>query len=126
MSSLGNNPLYQQSPQVAGIFQKTDPESLSRNQNQESRIKKKLTDFLADEDKEKVNLRLPLELVDWLDEIVKQGKRNHGQKIAKELWLQAALELLRSAPVAWEEIDSIEKLKETLQSLSFRFNEPQT
>lgn len=41
----------------------------------------------------------------WLNELLKQGKRRHGSKIPKEVWVQAALELLLAMPVKWEEID---------------------
>ncbi|NER45714.1 MAG: hypothetical protein F6J92_03305 [Symploca sp. SIO1A3] len=109
-SSLGSNPLAQ------GIFNKTDDST-----NQESRIKNQESSFLNDSEKEKVNLRLPIELNDWLDELLKQGKRKHGQKIAKEIWVQAALELLRSAPVDWLDIDSEETLRSTLSRLESSF-----
>ena len=109
-SSLGSNPLAQ------GIFSKTDDST-----NQESRIKNQESSFLNDSEKEKVNLRLPIELNDWLDELLKQGKRKHGQKIAKEIWVQAALELLRSAPVDWLDIDSEETLRSTLSQLESSF-----
>ena len=104
-SSLGINPLVQ-NLQASGIFQKTNLDSLSKSNNQENRFQNtesvnqnKESSFLAEKDKEKVNMRLPLDLVDWLDELVKNGKLLHGQKISKEIWIQAALELLRSAPV---------------------------
>lgn len=123
-SSLGINPLASY-PQASGIFQKTDPDSLSLLKNQENRFQNtdsinqnQESSFLVDQDKEKVNMRLPLELVDWLDELVKNGKRLHGQKIPKEIWIQAALELLRSAPVDWQQVDSIDSLRGHLESLS--------
>ena len=123
-SSLGINPLAQ-NPQASGIFHKTDPDSLSPLKNQENRFQKtdsrkqnKESFFLADSKKEKVNMRLPLELVDWLDELVKNGKRLHGQKIPKEIWIQAALELLCSAPFNWQEVDSIDSLRRNIESLS--------
>jgi hypothetical protein len=61
-----------------------------------------------------VNLRLPIELNDWLNELLKVGKRRHGSKVPKEVWVQAALELFKAMPVNWEEIDSFESLRETL------------
>jgi hypothetical protein len=67
-----------------------------------------------------VNLRLSLELNDWLNELLKVGKRRHGSKIPKEVWLQAALELFRAMPVNWEEIDSEDSLRETLHFLESR------
>lgn len=131
--ALGNNPLSQ------GIFSKTVESSVSSPDtdetvevasiveteskepklqpasanNQESR-------FLSDEQKEKVNLRLSGELNDWLDDLLKKGKRQHGHKIAKEVWVQAALELFRALPVDWHEIDSEESLRTTLLMLESR------
>lgn len=123
-SSLGINPLASY-PQASGIFHKTDPDSLLKTKNQENRINKPESinqnqerRFLVNSEKEKVNMRLPLELVDWLDELVKNGKRLHGQKIGKEIWIQAAVELLHSAPLDWQEIDSVETLRGHLESLS--------
>ena len=130
-SALGNNPLSQ------GIFTKTESSSsvstqvtttekseaskvnqekkskVSRKKNQESR-------FLKSVREEKVNLRLSIKINDWLDGLLKKGKRNHGQKIPKEVWVQAALELFQSMPVNWEEIDSEERLAEELKNLESR------
>ncbi len=131
--ALGNNPLSQ------GIFSKTVESTVfstdtdetvevapivetgnqelklqpADSNNQESR-------FLIDEQKEKVNLRLSVELNDWLDDLLKKGKRQHGHKIAKEIWVQAALELFRALPVDWHEIDSEESLRATLLMLESR------
>ena len=123
-SVLGDNPLSQ------GIFSKTEPESSpqtssstnqeSRVNNQESTLKNKESRFLDKGEREAVNLRLPLELNDWLNELLKQGKRRHGSKIPKEVWVQAALELLKAMPVLWEEIDSEESLREMLLDLESR------
>lgn len=130
-SVLGDNPLSQ------GIFSKTQTETPtqppepkiqesrienqeSRLKNQEPRIENQESRFLEKGEREAVNLRLPLELNDWLNELLKQGKRRHGSKIPKEVWLQAALELFRAMPVNWEEIDSEESLRETLLNLESR------
>lgn len=131
-SVLGDNPLTQ------GIFSKTEPESSppaspavnqesrvknleSRNYKKESILNSKETRFLEKSEKEAVNLRLPLELNDWLNELLKQGKRRHGSKIPKEVWVQAALELLKAMPVLWEEIDSEESLREVLKNIESSF-----
>lgn len=114
---LGDNPLAQ------GIFNKTATESspqVPSPQNQESTLKNKESRFLDKGDREAVNLRLPIELNDWLNDLLKQGKRKHGSKIPKEVWVQAALELLLAMPVNWEEIDSEESLREILLSLESR------
>jgi hypothetical protein len=65
-------------------------------------------------------LRLPIELNDWLNELLKKGKRQHGAKVPKEVWVQAALELFKAMPVNWEEIDSEESLREALFNLENR------
>ena len=130
-SVLGDNPLSQ------GIFSKTQTETPtqppepnnqesrienqeSRLKNQESRIENQESRFLEKEEREAVNLRLPIELNDWLNELLKVGKRRHGSKIPKEVWVQAALELFKAMPVNWEEIDSEESLRQTLLNLESR------
>ncbi len=130
-SVLGDNPLSQ------GIFSKTQTETPtqppepnnqeSRIENQESRLKiqeprieNQESRFLEKGEREAVNLRLPIELNDWLNELLKVGKRRHGSKIPKEVWVQAALELFKAMPVNWEEIDSEESLRETLLNLESR------
>lgn len=116
-SVLGDNPLSQ------GIFSKTQtgtPTQAPVPDNQEPRLENQESRFLEKGEREAVNLRLPLELNDWLNELLKVGKRRHGSKIPKEVWLQAALELFRGMPVNWEEIDSEESLRETLLNLESR------
>lgn len=131
--ALGNNPLSQ------GIFRKTVSSNISstdtdetvevasivENGNKEPKLQvaepnNQESRFLSDEQKEKVNLRLSVELNDWLDDLLKKGKRQHGHKIAKEIWVQAALELFRALPVDWYEIDSEESLRTTLLLLESR------
>ncbi|MHC5739980.1 hypothetical protein [Nostoc sp.] len=109
-SVLGANPL------AKGVFNKTEVETQSTEEiinNQESR-------FLIKGDREAVNLRLPIELNDWLNELLKKGKRQHGAKVPKEVWVQAALELFKAMPVNWEEIDSEESLRTALLNLESR------
>ena len=131
--ALGNNPLSQ------GIFSKTvestvsptdtdetvEVASIVETGNQEPKLQpiepnNQESRFLSDQQKEKVNLRLSVELNDWLDDLLKKGKRQHGHKIAKEIWVQAALELFRALPVDWHEIDSEESLRATLLMLESR------
>ena len=131
--ALGNNPLSQ------GIFSKTVDSSVSpadtdepvevasivEPQSKEPKLQPASANnlesrFLNDEQKEKVNLRLSVELNDWLDDLLKKGKRQHGHKIAKEIWVQAALEFFRALPVDWQEIDSEESLRATLLMLESR------
>jgi hypothetical protein len=109
-SVLGANPL------AKGVFNKTEVETQSTEEiinNQESR-------FLIKGDREAVNLRLPIELNDWLNDLLKKGKRKHGAKVPKEVWVQAALELFKAMPVNWEEIDSEENLQLALLNLETR------
>jgi len=116
-SVLGDNPLSQ------GIFSKTEtgtPTEAPVSQNQEARLKNQESRFLKKGEREAVNLRLPIELNDWLNELLKQGKRRHGSKIPKEVWLQAALELFTAMPVNWEEVGSEESLREQLLNLESR------
>jgi hypothetical protein len=109
-SPLGVNPLAQ------GIFQPTQKES----KNQETRNLNQETRYLEKGEREAVNFRLPIELNDWLNERLRVGKRKHGSKIPKEIWVQAALELFCAMPIDWAEIESEEHLKETLKKLESR------
>jgi len=142
-SALGNNPLNQ------GVFTRTEPETrnqkpdsgiqktvsrkqepdsgsqevASRKRELDSGSQKPESSFLKEseeEGREKVSLTLPPELNDWLDDLVKKGRRNHGQKIPKQIWVQAGLEILQVLPVDWYSIDSIETLREELQKLESR------
>jgi len=145
-SGLGTNPLAVETSSK-GIFQKTEetPENgnqIPENGNQENyRTIEALAhttshtaksnpmtkmEFLAeDQDLDKVTLRISIELNDWLDDLLKQGKRNHGQKIAKEVWVQAALELFKAMPVDWTEIQSVEQMRERLNFLESSFQKPE-
>ncbi len=123
-SALGGNPL------TKGIFSKTEetqtlPAKSTSTQdstikNQDSIIKNLDSRFLNKGDREPVNLRFPIELNDWLNELLKKGKRKHGAKIPKEVWVQAAVELFKAMPVDWTEIDSEENLQSTLKNLESR------
>lgn len=73
-----------------------------------------------------MNLRLPIDLNDWLNELLKKGKRRHGTKVPKEVWVQAALELFKAMPVNWEEIDSEESLRSVLLNLESRIKNIET
>ena len=89
---------------------------------QESTVNIQESRFLSKGKRESVNLRLPIELNDWLNDLLKKGKRKHGSKIPKEVWVQAALELFRSMPMDWEEIDTEENLHSALFNLESRIN----
>jgi len=131
--ALGNNPLSQ------GIFSKTVESSVSpantdetvevasivEAESKEPKLQPASADnqdsrFLNEEQKEKVNLRLSVELNDWLDDLLKKGKRQHGHKIAKEVWVQAALEFFRALPVDWQESNAEESLRAALLMLESR------
>lgn len=109
-SVLGANPL------AKGVFNKTEVET----EPQESIIKILDSRFLIKGEREAVNLRLPIELNDWLNELLKKGKRQHGAKVPKEVWVQAALELFKAMPVNWEEIDSEDSLRAVLLNIESR------
>ncbi|NJN74645.1 MAG: hypothetical protein HC799_18570 [Limnothrix sp. RL_2_0] len=120
-SALGKNPLSSGTSSQS-IFTKTMEDTpeikpTPRKTSGKSRVKNQESRFLESEVKEKVNLRLPIELNDWLDDLVKQGKRLHGSKIPKEVWVQAALELFKAMPMDWKDIDSPETLQAQLKSL---------
>jgi hypothetical protein len=122
-TSLGSDPLS--TPTGKGIFQKTaEPEAKKK----ETRSKKPETVFLKEDDDrelDKVTLRMPIELNDWLDDLLKQGKRKHGQKIPKEVWVQAAIELLRVMPVDWSEVQSVDQMREKLYLLEKGIHNPE-
>lgn len=71
--------------------------------------------LLLDGPKEKITLQFPTYLNEWLDDLIRSGKRRHGQKIQKQVWFQAAFELMKSLPVDWEDVNSTDKLKEELE-----------
>jgi hypothetical protein len=144
-SALGDNPLSQsifsktevetQPPVEVGNNQDSiinnqdtitkNQDSTTKNQenaanNQDSTINHQDSRFLNKGEKEAVNLRLPLELNDWLNDLLKKGKRQHGAKIPKEVWVQAALELFRAMPVTWSEVDSEESLRSILLDIESR------
>ncbi|MBD1803913.1 hypothetical protein H6F98_00265 [Microcoleus sp. FACHB-SPT15] len=116
-SVLGDNPLSQ------GIFSKTEtktPTQTPEPNPEEPRFNNQESRFLEKGEREAVNLRLPIELNDWLNELLKVGKRRHGSKVPKEVWVQAALELFKAMPVNWEEVDSEESLRQTLKNIESR------
>jgi hypothetical protein len=89
--------------------------------NLESRKKKIENRFLAnieDSPKESIGLQVTAEVNDWLDEVVKVGRRKHGRKIPKQVWIQAGVELLRAMPVEWDEIGDLDELRGKLDDLA--------
>lgn len=111
-SALGRDPLSKNLPK--GIFSKTTDSEVSL---EETMVENQETLFLEDDEKEKVNIRLSIQINDWLDDLIKKGKRTHGRKIPKEIWVQAALELFQSLPIDWKSVDSVDSLKATLKQI---------
>lgn len=133
-SGLGGNPLSQ------GLFSRTTdievPETTSvqpvevpreeekpqaKIKNLETRKKKVENRFLEDIEegsKESIGLQVTTEINDWLDEIVKVGRRKHGRKIPKQIWIQAGVELLRAMPIDWTEIRDLDELRGKLSALA--------
>jgi hypothetical protein len=88
-----------------------------------SRVKSVESTFLNREQAELkgTNVRLPIELIDWVDDLVKQGSRDKNKsRIPKEVWFQAALELFQAMPVDWDTISDEDELRDALNSLESR------
>lgn len=66
---------------------------------------------------DKVTVRLPIELNDWLDEVIRKTKRTHGSKIPKEVLIQIALEAFKAKDIDWSSIKDENDLKKALNSL---------
>ncbi|MGB3191248.1 MAG: hypothetical protein WBB43_17725 [Limnoraphis sp.] len=101
------------------IHQESRELELSK-ESQESRVKSVESRFLNREQAELkgTNVRLPIELIDWVDDLVKQGSRDKNKsRIPKEVWFQAALELFQAMPVDWDDISDEDELKDKLKSL---------
>ena len=95
----------------------------SRVKTQESRVENQESRFLNREQAELkgTNVRLPIELIDWVDDLVKQGSRDKNKsRIPKEVWFQAALELFQAMPVDWDDISDEDELRDALKSLESR------
>lgn len=67
--------------------------------------------------KDKTNIRLPVYLIDWLDDLTKSRRRSSKSKITKEAILQAALELLLSCPIDWENLEDTAELAAQLNAI---------
>ncbi len=63
---------------------------------------------------DKVTVRLPIELNDWLDEVIRKTKRTHGSKIPKEVLIQIALEAFKAKDIDWSSIKDENDLKKVL------------
>ena len=53
---------------------------------------------------DQVNVRLPIELNDWLNVIVRNSKKFHGAKIPKEIIIEALLVYLKEKDIEWRDI----------------------
>ena len=65
---------------------------------------------------DQVNVRIPAELNDWLNEIVRFTKREHGTKIPKEILMEVAVEFLKSKNLNWSEIKTKEDISKQLSA----------
>ncbi len=117
-SRVGGNKSNESRNQEASAYSQ---DSLVKTQ--ESRLESVESRFLNREQAELrgTNVRLPIELIDWVDDLVKQGSRDKNKsRIPKEVWFQAALELFQSMPVDWDDISDEEELRDTLERLESR------
>ena len=92
----------------------------SSSKNIESISKNLDSRFLVDienSDKESIGLQLTLEVNDWLDGLVKVGRRKHGKKIPKQTWIQAGVELLKAMPIDWTEMGDLDALRSQLSEI---------
>ncbi len=92
----------------------------SNSQTIESISKNLDSRFLVDienSSKESIGLQLTLEVNDWLDGLVKVGRRKHGKKIPKQTWIQAGVELLKAMPIDWTEMEDLDTLRSQLSEI---------
>ena len=84
-------------PKQEDLKQKVEPLiQQAESGNQKEYSVEKVHSFASSETVyDKVTVRLPLELNDWLDEMVRKTKRSNGSKIKKEVFIQIALEALK-------------------------------
>lgn len=71
---------------------------------------------------DQVNVRLPSELNDWLNTIVRQTKRLHGSKIPKELIIETLLRFLKDLEINWTEVKEEEDLLKILLEITNKSN----
>lgn len=65
---------------------------------------------------DQVNVRLPAELNDWLNDVVRRTKRSHGAKVPKESLIEAAVEFIKELDINWESMKNKEEIMELLRS----------
>ena len=65
---------------------------------------------------DQVNVRLPAELNDWLNDVVRRTKRSHGAKVPKESLIEASVEFIKELNINWEGIKNKEDILELLRS----------
>lgn len=65
---------------------------------------------------DQVNVRLPVDLNDWLNNAVRTTKRLHGSKIPKEIIIEAAIKALKikAQDTDWSNIKTKEDLLDLL------------
>lgn len=68
--------------------------------------------------KESIGVQITVDVNDWLDTVVKTGRRKQGKKIPKQVWIQAGVELLRAMPIDWTDMRDLDELRQTLATLA--------
>lgn len=63
---------------------------------------------------EKVNVRLPVTMNDWLDGIVKVRRRAKAPRISKERIVAIAIDQLRQLGIDWQSVDDEASLRALL------------
>jgi hypothetical protein len=103
-------------PKQEDLKQKVEPViQQAESGNQKEYSVEKIHSFASSEVVyDKVTVRLPLELNDWLDEMVRKTKRSNGSKIKKEVFIQIALEALKEKEIDWTSIKDEHDLKRVL------------
>ena len=104
-------------PKQEDLKQKVEPViQQAESGNQKEYSVEKVHSFASSEVVyDKVTVRLPLELNDWLDEMVRKTKRSNGSKIKKEVFIQIALEALKEKEIDWTSIKDEHDLKRVLK-----------
>ncbi len=77
------------------------------------KIKENLNEVVVSYDQ--VNVRIPAEMNDWLNKIVRDSKKFHGTKIFKEAIIEAAIfHLQNNSDIEWEKMKSKEDILKAL------------
>ena len=107
-----------QTAQQMVVFEKSQEQSTNTLSNQRTTAKSAFLLGVESNHKESIGLQVTTEINDWLDQVVKAGRRKHGKKLQKQVIIQAGVELLRAMPVDWTDIVDLNELRATLEKLS--------